>query len=512
MKFSKIALFFDIIVIGALASFAGEKPVKDADKHPTVYVTFWFDTEDYILPESDGAAMRLAEIFSARGVRATFKIVGEKARVLRERGREDVILALSRHDIAYHSTYHSVHPTPSEYSRDLDWQEGVQEFIRREGLGLQWLNETFGVSPSCYGQPGSSWTPESYAALRQWNIPLYLDETSHVNLNDRPFRYGGVLNILELGDCVVRTRDWTDESLQDACRRFDKARQELIGEGGGIISIYYHPCEWVHEQFWDGVNFAKGANPPREEWKLPPKKSPEATEQAFRIFEQYLDHVIQQDSVQLVTAREIASLYADEAYNQPLDKNDLQKIAASFSERISFVPLDARRIVSAAEGLYALADILDRATQLKDEEDLLQTSYPSASHLKFAYGPASAPDRFAEEAKASWNAMKQTARDIVETIDRTEQLPSVVWTDGQPWRLEDFAATLAVLLTDEWKSPGQISSISLRKGNFEARKYVADDGPNLWGWVIFPNGFNAPKMMEIAKLQAWTLKPAVLRK
>jgi hypothetical protein len=39
---------------------------------------------------------------------------------------------------------------------------------------------------------------------------------------------------------------------------------------------------------------------------------------------------------------------------------------------------------------------------------------------------------------------------------------------------------------------------------------VADDGPNLWGWVIFPPGFRAPAMMELAKRQAWTIKPAVL--
>ena len=90
----------------------------------TVYVTFWFDTEDFILPQADDAAKRLAEMFTERGVQATFKIVGEKARVLAERGRDDVILALSQNDIGYHSTDHSVHPTPSEYSRDLDWHEG----------------------------------------------------------------------------------------------------------------------------------------------------------------------------------------------------------------------------------------------------------------------------------------------------------------------------------------------------------------------------------------------------
>ena len=47
-----------------------------------VYVTLWFDTEDYILPQDDDATKRLAEMLTGLGVRATFKIVGEKARVL----------------------------------------------------------------------------------------------------------------------------------------------------------------------------------------------------------------------------------------------------------------------------------------------------------------------------------------------------------------------------------------------------------------------------------------------
>lgn len=49
-----------------------------------------------------------------------------------------------------------------------------------------------------------------------------------------------------------------------------------------------------------------------------------------------------------------------------------------------------------------------------------------------------------------------------------------------------------------------------RPTKLAAAQYVSDDGPHLWGWVIFPPGFRAPRMMELAKRQAWTIKPAVL--
>lgn len=468
-----------------------------AKEQPRVYVTFWFDTEDFILPQTDDAAKRLAEMFVKRHVKATFKIVGEKARVLEERGRDDVILALANNDIAYHSTYHSVHPTPSEYSRDLDWHEGVSEFIRREGAGLETLRHVFGINASCYGQPGGSWTPQSYAALHTFQIPLYLDETSHVNVNNRPFWYCGILTILELGDCVMRT-GWTDEEVRQACAKFDRVHEKLIQEGGGIISIYYHPCEFVHRQFWDGVNFARGANPPRSEWKLPPLKSNEEQEQAFHAFETYLDHIVNYSGVRLVTAREIPSLYPDRVYSQPLTRSDVRTIAKAFQKRLSYVGLD-RRIVSAAEGLLALSHFVAKIDKDPQPEEIT---------LEFAYGPTSMPQRFVTEGTFRWNAIRQAAQELLDTVHATKQLPSIMWVAGEPMRPEDFAVTLASLIAAERYS----GNIPMRQGKLEAKQYVADDSPRLWGWVIFPKGFDAPRMMEIAKLQAWTIKPAALRK
>ena len=50
-----------------------------------VYVILWFDTEDYLLPASDDAALHVADFLTDEGIRATFKVVGEKARTLERR-------------------------------------------------------------------------------------------------------------------------------------------------------------------------------------------------------------------------------------------------------------------------------------------------------------------------------------------------------------------------------------------------------------------------------------------
>src|SRR5437588_448138 len=107
-------------------------PTRPADPPaPRVYVLLWFDTEDYLLPASDDAALRLADWLSHEGIRATFKVVGEKARTLERRGRTDVIAALKKHEVGYHSNWHSVQPSPAMYLSGLGWHEGVAEFDRR---------------------------------------------------------------------------------------------------------------------------------------------------------------------------------------------------------------------------------------------------------------------------------------------------------------------------------------------------------------------------------------------
>src|SRR3989440_10955309 len=143
-------------------ALSGEKSASMA----TVNVILWFDTEDYLLPADDDATKRLCELLTERGIRATFKIVGEKARVLERRGRRDVIEALKKHDIGYHTDFHSVHPTPSEYLADCGWLDGIAEFERRERQGAADVRRILGVPTlACYGQPGSSWAPQAIAAL-----------------------------------------------------------------------------------------------------------------------------------------------------------------------------------------------------------------------------------------------------------------------------------------------------------------------------------------------------------
>jgi hypothetical protein len=60
--------------------------------------------------------------------------------------------------------------------------------------------------------------------------------------------------------------------------------------------------------------------------------------------------------------------------------------------------------------------------------------------------------------------------------------------------------------------PGQFpDSITLPVGvKLLTADHVVHDGPNVYGgWIVHRANFRAPHILEVARLQAWTLKPAI---
>ncbi len=477
-----------------------------AAQTPTpVHVTLWFDTEDYVLPQSDDAAKRLAEMLTRLGVRATFKVVGEKARTLEQRGRKDVIAALKKHEIGYHSNTHSQQPTIAVYLQHTGWEDGAAEFYRREVQGVRDIERIFGVTPTCYGQPGAAWASQTYPALKRMGIGMYLDEGSHVGIDDQPFYYGGMLNVFKMRSTVARM-ELRGESLAEGKAKFQAAYDKLRAAGGGTISIYYHPCEWVHTEFWDGANFRRGANPPRSEWKLPGTRPAAETEKAFSDFEEYVKFIKARPGVRFVTANDLMKLYADRALGRSFSRDEILALAQAAQKEITFQQLDG--LTLSASDLFSL---LNEATAAYVEKNAM----PEAMKLTPLYGPARAFDPSAGRTKPwslAWPAFAAAVRDVAGFTRTHQRMPDAVWFGVDSLSPQDYLATLSAVverLINTGKPPEQVVA---RAGQFTADKYVAEDSPGLWGWVIFPEGFRAPKIMELARLQAWTLKPALLQR
>jgi len=470
---------------------------------PPIYVVLWFDTEDYILPQDDDAAKRLAEMLTNLGVRATFKIVGEKARVLERRGRRDVIDAIARHDVGYHSNTHSQQPTIAVYLQNAGWEDGRAEFYRREAQGARDVARIFGTAPVAYGQPGSAWAPQTYPALRDMGIGMYLDEADHVGIDDQPFYYGGLLNVFKMKSNLVRMDLKGGASLADGKAAFTKASETLRSRGGGTISIYYHPNEWVHAEFWDAVNFSHGANPPREAWKQPRLRPAAETEQAFADFDQWIRFIKAQAGVRFVTATELTSIYADRARERNFGPEDVLGIARSMHDQITFQTHDDYAM-SAAEAFGLLTNAM---THLIEDG-----KWAPAERLALLDGPIRtySPSIGSQSSAFAWPAFARAAQDTADACRTLHHVPAEIWIGAESLSPADYLATLAQVVEGIASSGRPPTEVVRRAGHFTADRYVAEDTPALWSWPIFPDGFHAPKIMELARLQAWTLKPALL--
>jgi len=442
-----------------------------------VYVTLWFDTEDYIEPAADDAALRIARDLTALGVRGTFKIVGEKARVLEQRGRWDVVRALSAHEIGYHSNFHSIPPTPAVYMRDLGYLEGVAEFERREGGGARDVARIFGVQPACYGQPGNSWAPQANAALRRMGIPVYLDEGSQVGLDQQPFWYDGLLYVFNMGRYGMRAELDNGEPAQKSWDEFDRAAADLAARGGGLISIYYHPTEFVTTKFWDAMNFADGAGPERADWKRPPRRTEAESERCYRILRDYAAHIKSVPGVRFVTARDLLQVFASPVPPR-IERAD---VARHMAARQTWLRTE--------QGTLSAADMLLLLLGMEP-----QTVDGPATRIATSYRAKTIARAPFERAKA----------DTVSFIRSNQRLPAEVWFGSEKLSLGDFTATLAA---DDGAAP----EVPVRAANLEFEKHFSNRPREAYNWLIHPKTFSAPELLELARLQGWTLKPAWLR-
>jgi len=478
---------------------------------PPVLVTLWFDTEDYVLPQSDDAAKRLAEILTKLGVRATFKIVGEKARVLEQRGRIDVIQALRAHEIGYHTDMHSRPPTPATYLQHAGWEDGIAEFLRREAAGAKDVERILGRPLTAYGQPGASWAPQAYPALRRMGIPMYLDEADHVGLDDQPFHYGGMLNVFRMRSTLARMELSGGTSLEEGKAEFAAVADRVRAKGGGTVSVYYHPCEWVHERFWDAVNFSDGANPPREAWRKPGVRPAAETEQAFADFERFIAFVKAQPGVRFVTASELAQLYADRALEREFTRDDLVSVARAVQGEQTFLRRDGYSL-SVADMFSLLVQAL--ATHAREG------ALPASLRLRVLDGPAEAFEPAigsgqgqgdaAGGAAFAWEAFARATAEVARFTEDEKRVPAEVWVGARNVSPSEYLAMLGAVVESLAATGRPPAEIARRSAAFTADRHVAADAPGLWSWPIFPKGFHAPRIMQLARLQAWTLKPAVL--
>lgn len=236
------------------------------------------------------------------------------------------------------------------------------------------------------------------------------------------------------------------------------------------MQTYYHPTEFSTTEFWDAVNFSRGANPERGQWKAPALRTKASREQAYRLFLEFVDHVRASENVRFVTANELRQLM------QPRDQTPPASVARKLADSI-----DVHDGYSPAEQLLALLDFPARHVDGPTRRSA--TTISSRDIPRWAF----------EKAKADTRGF----------IQRNGRLPDHVWIGSETLALPDFAATLA--------ADGGNGAVEVRRGKLDVEEHVTKDAERAYNWVIHPKGFAPGDLLELGRLQAWTLKPARLR-
>ncbi len=255
-------------------------------------VVFAFDVEDVVNPPSDDAVKRLAEIFAEEDVPASMFIAGEKARVLRQRGRHDVIAALRLHEICYHGNYWADFPIPAlVYGQQLSWDEAVKYALSVELPGLHDVAEITGQFPVAWCCHQAQQSPPLQYALKLAGVRCWAGGPR-----------GWIMNWLSWprSNCTISSQgSWSHrvDYLQfdrlkppadpEADLRAVQSEFEQMAQEKDFITFLGHPVCWIAAEWalaeW-AILFRKGiAGPfPRPAHFIPQQpRSPEDQEAAF---------------------------------------------------------------------------------------------------------------------------------------------------------------------------------------------------------------------------------------
>jgi hypothetical protein len=462
-------------------------------------VLFSFDSEDYTTPEAADAEKWWAETMSKHGITACVCVVAELVRNLHETGRDDVLDAWKRHEIGYHTDFHSKPPTPAQYLDPRGWLDGIAEAMAREGKGIADVEALTGQHPSAFCKPGSSWGPQMCPAMARMDVPVFCDSPYVWENPAQPMWYAGQL----LLDYHIHFDGYMDQEEGRLDRMKADFEARLAQHDGGYLIMYTHPCRLVTADFWDGVNFRQGNNPPRDQWKPAPLRPPEQTAAMQRDFDAFLGWVAAHPQVELTTYRQ---LYAD--YKEPSARSLSRESVVSLLQS-SFGETDGAVLNAVtSEGMsHSPAEVLGVSVALAARSN---GTALALAPLRRVLGPAEDAPIIAVPVEVGAEEFKAALREADEFIAVSGQIPSFV----NVGRLQIGPGTLMrglkewigngpgtpppqVRLTPGPELPAYAAAPSMERMKFEN------------GWIVFPPDFKGENVIRHAKLQSWTAKPAL---
>jgi hypothetical protein len=161
---------------------------------------------------------------------------------------------------------------------------------------------------------------------------------------------------------------------------------------------------------------------------------------------------------------------------------------------------------------FSLCDQFELLTLAVGEQtDGGRPRFPLVAHGLL--GPDNPPPVSPNEQRLAWPAIRDAVLDARQFIQTQRRVPARVFVGPDAFAPADFLVALAAAYDSHIRSGSFSDADEIPLGANVAvlpARHIAEDTPKLFGdWVIHKAGFRAPKILEVARLQAWSLKPAV---
>ncbi len=470
----------------------------DHDAKSRVPVVICFDVEDYTSPEEvgmDDIPKWLAEIMTEEGVTGTFFVIGEKARMMHQRGREDAIAAMAVHDIGSHTNFGSIHPTVTEILEQADWAEGTETMLRNEGAGMEELENIFGQRPANLARHGGSYGPQLVAALGEMGAGYVYSPVSLPGHN--VVWFCNTLNFHGEGDFGFFDDAYHSDELFDPMLSALDSLIPASTENIDMVAFFAcHPSKVRSVQFWD-FNYYYGANPGPEEWETPELRPLETMETAKKNFRRLVRYLGEREDIELTTYRELAERFSQQP--DSISQADLLRMAARIRDEGKVV-IDDR--YAPAEVFAALAESLlhfDQANALT-----------KTVRIRRPLGPLEMPPADPGPEHITAEGTFQLARDAIEFMDRTGHLPHCLEVEGKKIGTGSLLALFADCYSkiSEGILPDELNIRTMEPYPSFHEEQIIREVAACKSWPVHRKDLDMARIIEMTRLQLWTLKPA----
>jgi len=241
-----------------------------------------FDVEDFISRGSISALQTVLESLKKYHLDALFFITGHMAEKLRD--FPQVLEMLSEHQIGYHSSSHSVHPTIVEFTDVEDYEKACEISLKRETShinpltgeierigGINTLRDLFPDKQiAAFRAPGNCWSPPHLEALK--TLGIIYDFSANLSRSAVDFKGVTFYPYQVIGQL--------EGKLSDYRTLFLSLRRE-------VVVINMHPSLLFYKNEWDAIYHK--SNP--QKLIEPPMRSRAEIEMLINKFDAFLKEI-----------------------------------------------------------------------------------------------------------------------------------------------------------------------------------------------------------------------------